>query len=574
MAHANEKVAAAFNELADLIELSGGDRFKVLAYRRVAAEVEAMVSDVSIMDDSQIAAIRGVGKATASKIRELLETGTMRKLFEIRASVPPSLLELTALPGLGPKTVMQLYRATGIASIEELQRALERGQLRTIKGLGPKTERRISESIATMGSGPKRWSLEEALLIAERITAQLDATGYASQVMVAGSLRRMKESIGDIDILVASDNPSGSMSTFVELDEVERVVASGTTKSSVIVGRGLQVDLRVVKAEEMGAAAQYFTGSKEHNVRVREIAVKAKMKLSEYGLEKVDGGSRVAGSAETEIYDALGLQFPHPAIRENRGEIEAAIEGVLPSLLSIEDVRGDLHTHSTYSDGVGTMEEMIDAASKRGYEYFAITDHGGSTHVRSVRPELIPRQSEELSRLRIRYPGMRILHGVEMDIGIDGELIFPDASLATFDLVIASIHDHFELPAHEMTRRIIRAIEHPLVNIVAHPTARRIGKRPGVSFDLDQVFAAAAANHVALEVNSTPSRLDLRDDHIRHAKSFGCRFVIDTDAHGPSRLDRMRLGVGTAQRGWLTAQEVINTWPIEKLLGFLAKKKG
>lgn len=572
MPRINDQVAAAFNELADLMEISGADRFRVLAYRRVANEIGAQAKDLSVMSEKELSALRGVGKATAAKIGEFLQTGTMRKLEDARASVPPGLLEMTALPGLGPKTVLLIHEELGVASIADLKEALKGERLRTIRGLGPKTEESLARSLKHFASGEKRIDLEKALVVADDLLEPLRASGIVSRAEYAGSLRRMRETIGDIDILVASRKPKQVGALFGSMDPVKETRAAGGTKTTIITTDGIQADLRVVAPDEFGAALQYFTGSKEHNVRVREIAVKKRLKLSEYGLFRVEGTERVAGRTEAGVYRALGMQLPPPTMRENHGEIESALAGGLPRLIELKDVRGDLHSHSRHSDGMSSIHEIASAAADLRYEYYAITDHGGSSHVRSVSPAQMEKQIEEIEQVRREFAGkMTILHGMEVDIGPEGDLTFPADLLSQLDLVIMSVHDSFDLDRQTMTSRLLRALEHPWVNIFGHPTARRIGRRPPIEFDMAKVFSVAKGRGVALEINSTPTRLDLKDDHIRLARDIGCRFAISTDSHGPSRLRRMRLGVGMAQRGWLTKSDVINSWPLPKLTKFLAK---
>ncbi|HVF11901.1 MAG TPA: helix-hairpin-helix domain-containing protein, partial [Actinomycetota bacterium] len=405
MPRINDQVAAAFNELADLMEISGADRFRVLAYRRVASEIGAQARDLTAMSDKELSSLRGVGKATAGKIEEFLKTGTMRKLEDARASVAPGLLELTALPGLGPKTALLIHQELGVASIADLKEALKGERIRTIRGLGPKTEETLSRSLKNFVSGEKRIDLEKALLLADSLLEPLRAAGMVAKAEYAGSLRRMRETIGDIDILVASREPKQVGSLFGSMDTVSETRAAGGTKTTVITSDGMQADLRVVAPDEFGAALQYFTGSKEHNVRVREIAVKKGMKLSEYGLFKVEGAEKIAGKTESEVYEALGMQLPPPTMRENHGEIELALSGDLPRLIELKDVRGDLHSHSRYSDGMSSIQEMASAAADLGYVYYAITDHGGSNHVRSVSPEHLEKQIEEVEQVRGRFAG-------------------------------------------------------------------------------------------------------------------------------------------------------------------------
>lgn len=571
MPRANDEVAAAFAELADLMELSGGNKFRILANRRVSETVENLSSDLENMSEKDLTELRGIGKGTAYKIVEFLKTGTMEQLEELRAVVPGGVREMTALPGVGPKKAMLLHTELGVSTLEELRDAITSGRLRDVKGMGPKTEESLLRSLRRRRAPEeRRVLLEPALVTAEEILAELESAKVAERLSYAGSLRRMRETIGDIDLLAAGGDPEKIMDAFTELDGVVRVAARGTTKSTVITRSGLQVDLRVVAPDEWGAALQYFTGSKDHNVKVREHAVKLGFKLSEYGLFRVKGGERVAAATEEEIYEALGMQTPVPTIREDRGEVELALRGELPDPLDVRDVRGELHTHSTYSDGVASVDEMADAAAARGYRYFAITDHGDPRWRMATNLE---RQQEEVAALNRRFDGkLTVLHGVEMSIRGDGSFALDDEVLSRFDLVIASVHDALSQDASTMTRRLLRALEHPAVNILGHPTGRRIGKRPPISFDLDEVFQAAAKSKVALEISGHPERLDLRDEHVRHARKHACLFTVNTDSHRPEGLKRMRFGVATAQRGWAQKEEVVNTWPLSKLRRFLSKQ--
>lgn len=571
MPRANDEVAAAFAELADLMEIVGGDRFRILANRRVAEMIATLGSDIGKMSEKELTGLRGVGKGTAQRIIEQLTKGSMQHLEDMRALVPAGVRDMTRLPGVGPKKAMVLFKELGVSTLDELRSSIKAGKLREIRGMGPKTEKALLAAL-TRREAPqeRRILLEPALLTAEEMVAGLGEAGVAERVSYAGSLRRMKETIGDVDLLAAAREPHKVMDTFVELPNVVRVAARGTTKSTVITHSGLQVDLRVVAPDEWGAALQYFTGSKDHNVKVREHAVKRGFKLSEYGLFKVDGGERVAAETEEEVYAALGMQTPLPTMREDKREVELALKGELPQVVELGDIKGELHAHSTYSDGVASVGEMATTAAELGYEYFAITDHGSGRWQMGAN---VGRQRDEVASINRTYDGkMTLLHGVEMSIRADGGFGFSDEILEGFDLVIASVHDAMGQDVATMTARIIKAIDHPEVNILGHPTGRRIGKRPPIEFDLEAVFEAAAERNVALEISGHPERIDLRDEHVRIARRFGCKFAINTDSHRPEGLSRMRLGVATAQRGWASKEEVINTWPLSKLRQFVAKQ--
>lgn len=571
MPRRNDEVARAFDELADLLEIAGADRFKILAYRRVAEELRATARDISTMGERELAGLRGVGRATASKIREAIETGTMGKLEEARASVPRGIREMTALPGLGPRKALLLHSQLGIATLEQLDRAIKEQRLRAIKGLGRKTEENLARALAAFRGAEHRVPIDLALDVAESMLADLNSSGLVTQSAYCGSLRRMKETIGDVDLLASGTDARAIMSRFTGRAGAGSVTARGPTRSSVTTGEGISVDLRVVTPGEFGAALQYFTGSKEHNVRVREIAVKQGYKLSEYGLFRVSDNVRVAGATEEEVYHALGLQTPPPTMRENRGEIELAARGELPHLVELSDLRGDLHSHTTFSDGVAGVRQMALAAADEGHGYLAITDHLDAS-VKSHSVQSILQQAEEIRAVNRELGGaITILQGVEVDIGREGDLALPDAILAEVDLVIASIHRRFGLGPEAMTARVVKALSHPAVNIFGHPTGRWLGSRPAAEFDLATVFRTARDHGVALEVNSNPARLDLKDDHLRLAKELGCMFSIATDAHNPAQLRRMRLGAGMAQRGWLSASEVINTRALPDLRRLLAK---
>jgi DNA polymerase (family X) len=570
MAPTNDQLAAAFDELADLSEITGADRFRVLAYRRAAATLRGLVRNASSMPETELSRLQGIGKATASKIRELAEKGRMVKLDELRAGVPPGVRRMTEVAGLGPKRAMLLHQRLGISDLDELREAAEEGRLRQLDGFGEKTELNLLQALSRHEGGERRMLLGIALVVAEGLVAELAAHPAVERVSYAGSLRRMRETIGDVDLLVATREPAAVMDAFGALPAVDRVVARGPTKSTVVTQESIQVDLRAVAPDEWGAALQYFTGSKDHNVKVREHAVRLGFKLSEYGLFRVDDETRVAAETEEDVYAALGMQTPPPTIREDRGEVALALRHCLPRLVQREDLQGDLHSHSTWSDGKATILEMARAAADRGLRYLAVTDHAPGPTSRNIRPDRIEPQAKEIAEVNEALGGrIVVLQGIEANIGPDGDLDFPDEILARFDLVVASLHEHLDMEGEAMTRRVLKALRNPCVRVFGHPTARYIGRRPPAAWDPEVVFAAAAEHGVALEVNGNPKRLDLRDDHVALARELGCLFSIDSDAHWPADFDRLRLGVFTAQRGWVTPDLVVNARPLDAFRSFL-----
>lgn len=575
MRRENDGSASVLAELADLLELHEANRFRVLTYRRAADVVSSISQNVAELSQDELTAIRGIGKSVAAKIREYVETGTIADLEELRSDIPAGVRVLTELPGLGPKRAMTLYRALGVATLDDLRRAADQQRVREVKGFGQKAEENILRALDEYrgGSHGRRVRLDTALTVAEEMLGALEGSDAVAGSLYAGSLRRMRESIGDVDLLAASDRPSEVMELFCALPNVVRVEARGETKSTVLTTSGLQVDLRVVPPDAYGAALQYFTGSKAHNVAVREHAVRRGYKLSEYGLFRAEDDVCVASASEEEIYGRLGMAWIPPTLREDRGEVQAALAGELPTLVEVSDIRGDLQSHTTYSDGTTSVGDMARAAAARGYAYYAVTDHGRRLGMKSLSLSDIERQREEVRQADEELGRrMAVLHGVELNIGRDGELDYPDDVLEGFDVVVASIHHQMDQDAARITKRLLRAIEHPCVHIIGHPTGRRIGRRRPYEFDFEAVFAAAARHQVAVEVNASPERLDLPDEHVRWAREQGVRFVISTDAHGPAGLDDMRYGVATAQRGWVTPAEVINTWPLGRLRRFLAKR--
>ncbi len=557
----NEAVAALLREYAELTVITGGDPFRVRNYERAAKSVAGQPSEVSAMTDAELRRVPGVGKSIAAKIAEFRDTGSMAALEELRAQVPPGVLELTKVPGLGPRRALQLNRELGITDASQLAEAIKAGKLRGLDGFGVKSEERILRGLSVLNDD--RVTLNVALPVATELVDAL--TPLTERCSYAGSLRRWRETIGDIDILAATTEPAPVVARFIE--HATEVVVSGPTKTTIRTASGLSADLRVIEPDVWGAAQQYFTGSQAHNVAVRALAVRGGMKLSEYGLFR--GEELIVSRTEEEVYAALGMQWVPPPMREDTGEVEAALRGKLPSLVSVENLRGDLHTHTDLTDGVASLAEMIHAAERRGYSYYAVTDHAPNLVMQRMTDEKMLAQRAELNMFN---SSMELLHGTELNIAPDGSVDWDGDFLAAFDIRVASVHSHFDLDRRAMTFRFITACENPYVNIIGHPLTRKFGRRPPVDVDLAELFRACARTGTALEINASPERLDLPSDHIRAARDAGVKFAIDTDAHSVPHLDNMKYGVGQAQRGWLTPDDVINTWPLEKLREFLAKR--
>jgi DNA polymerase (family 10) len=569
MAWFNEEIAGLLREYAELTQITGGDVFRARNYEKAARSVRGWGDDIGQLDVTALRAIPGVGASIAAKIAEYRESGSIRALDELRAKIPPGVLELTRVPGLGPKRALQLNRDLGVRSVDDLAAAIKAGRLDGLAGFGARSEERIAAGIEVYRQGRERVLLDVALRTA---TEMVDAlTPLSQRCAYAGSLRRWRETIGDIDILAAADDSAPLMAAFSAGHEV---VASGPTKTTVRTASGLTADLRVVPLDAWGAALQYFTGSVAHNVAVRQIAVKQKLKLSEYGLFDAETNRLIVSRTEEEVYERLGLAWVPPAMREDHGEIELAAQGRIPRLVRVDDLRGDLHTHTDLTDGVASLETMADAARRRGYEYYAVTDHAPDLIMQRMTDEKMLAQREQVRALDAHLTGgLALLHGSELNIGPDGSVDWDADFLAGFDICVASVHSHFEQSRAEMTRRFVAACENPHVNVIGHPTTRRMGKRPPVEVDFGELFRACARTGTALEINASPQRLDLPSDHIRAARDAGVRFAIDSDAHSVSDLGNMPYGAGTAQRGWLTPDDVINTWPLDRLRTFLRKDR-
>ncbi|MFD8861393.1 DNA polymerase/3'-5' exonuclease PolX [Streptomyces vinaceus] len=573
MARANEKVEALLQEYADLIAISGGDSFKARAYEKAARAIGGHPADVAGLDVKGLREIPNVGRSIAEKIVEYLGTGHVPDIEARRAAVPAGVRALTAIPGLGPRKALVLYEELGVSSVEQLEQAIHEERLRDLKGFGEQTEQNILHGISVLKNADGRILLGAAMGIAEQIVAEMERIPGCVRCTYAGSLRRMRETIGDVDVLVAAEKSAPFMTALAELPLVADVIAHGAKKTSVRTGTGLQVDLRVLPPASWGAGLQYFTGSKAHNIRTRALAVRQGLKLSEYGLFDAESGKSLASETEEEVYARLGLPWIPPALREDRGEVAAGLKGELPALVAEGDIRGDLHTHTDLTDGLAPLEDMVAAAAARGYAYYAVTDHAPDLAMQRMTEEKILAQREQLRALDRTVRGMRLLHGTELNIGLDGGLDWPDEFLAGFDLCVASVHSHFGQSRTAMTRRFIRACENPHVAVIGHPTTRRIGRRPGVDADFDAVFEACARTGTALEINAHPERLDLGDEDILRAKRYGVKFAVNSDAHATTHLPYLRYGVGTAQRGWLTKDDVINTWPWTRLHRFLRGKR-
>ncbi|MDT0382194.1 DNA polymerase/3'-5' exonuclease PolX [Streptomyces sp. DSM 42041] len=569
MARPNDDVAALLQEYADLVQISGGDAFKARAYEKAARAIGGHHTDVSTLDARALRDIPNVGRSIADKVAAYLTTGTMPEVEQARARIPDGVRRLMAIPTLGPKKALTLYETLGISSVPALREAIEAERLRDLKGFGPKTEENILHGIDVLQASGGRVRLAQAAETAEAVVAALTAIDGCERCTWAGSLRRMRETVGDLDILVAARRSAPFMDALTRLPHVAETLAHGTKKTSVRTTDGLQIDLRVVPPGSWGAALIYFTGSKAHNIRIRERAVRHKLKLSEYGLFHTETGRKIAARTEEDVYRRLGLPWIPPTLREDRGEVAAALRGELPVTVTDADIRGDLHTHTDLTDGLASLEDMVDAAARRGLEYYAVTDHAPDLVMQRMTDEKALAQRDAVRALDGRHRGMRLLHGTELNIDPDGGVDWDAEFLAGFDVCVASVHSHFRQSRDALTRRLVRACENPHVHIIGHPTTRILGKREPVDADLDAVFAAAARTGTALEINSHPNRLDLNDENILRAKRHGVKFAIDTDAHSVRDLEYHRFGVGTAQRGWLTTDDVINTWPLPRLLRHL-----
>ncbi|NIA06152.1 MAG: DNA polymerase/3'-5' exonuclease PolX [Actinobacteria bacterium] len=569
----NRELASIFEQMADLLEILGQDPFRINSYRKVARIVGDLTEDIEgLWKQGRVGELPGVGKNTAGRIDEYCKTGRITAHQELLKQVPAGLPELLDISGLGPKTIAKVWRQLEVTSLDELQQVIDDGRLAELPGLGQKKAKQIARGIVFRQKTAGRTPLGIALPIAEDLAEQLSRIAGVSRVEIAGSARRRCETIGDVDLLVQAGQGKKVIEAFTKFDGISEVLAAGTTKASVLLKEGFQVDVRVVSKKSFGAALAYFTGSKAHNVAVRGIAVDKKLKLNEYGLFK--GERRIAGADESGIYSKLGLDFVVPEIREDRGEIQAAQNGTLPNLLEISDIRGDLHMHTTASDGTTTIEELAQAAKDMGYEYIAVTEHSGSSAIaHGLNAERLLEQIEKVRQADIRIKGIKILASAEVDILADGSLDYPPKVLDKLDLVTASIHSGLAGSAQKVTFRLLKAMESPYVDIIGHPTGRLLGQREAMDLDMAQIIATAAERQIALELNSHWVRLDLKDVHLRMAKEHGVKIALCTDAHSVEDLQNIRYGIWTARRGWLQASDVLNAKTAEELVEWVNARR-
>ena len=570
----NKELAKIFERMADILEFLGENPFRIRTYRRVATLIEELPEDVeTAFYTKKLHHMSGIGESTLLKIEEFLKTGTLKKYEELRRMVPEDLLELLDVPGVGPKTLKIAYEQLGIKTKQEFIEALKKGRFNKVRGFGPLKAMKILKGLEIWEKSKERIALIEAYPIAQDVVEYMKRLKVIENISVAGSIRRMKETIGDIDILVSAKKEHWREihEHFVKYSEKTEVLAKGETKSSVVLKSGRQVDLRTVEPESWGAALQYFTGSKQHNIRIRDIAKEKGLKVNEYGVFKADTEEKLGGRTEEEVYNLLGMQWIPPEIREDWGEIELALEHKLPRLVELKDIKGDLHMHTTWSDGVNSLEEMVETAYKLGYQYIVIGDHSQSARVANgLTPERYKQQWKEIERLNKIYnpKGFYILRGAEVDILPDGSLDLPDEILEQFDFVVASVHSRFE---QDNTERIIKAMENPYVNMIGHPTGKQYGYREGYPVDINKLIEVAKETGTALELNT--QRMDLSPENVRKCMEAGVYIGIVTDAHSARQLHLLHIGVGLARRGWATPDKVINTFDLEKLREFVMAKR-
>jgi DNA polymerase (family 10) len=573
----NSEVAKVFQDIADLLELKGENLFKIRAYQKAARAIEHHPKELRVMIDEgeDLQSIPGVGEAIAKKTTELITTGKLEYYENLKAEFPQGITNLLAIPGIGPKTANKLSSELGISSVDELERAINEGRVAKLFRLGEKTADNILHQIQALRRKDQRIPIGEALPIVEEIMVALRSVPGVRNLTPAGSLRRFRETVGDIDLMGTADNPEEVIDAFVVLPHVRQVLAQGSTKASVIVSGGLQVDLRMVEHDSFGSLLQYFTGNKQHNISLREKERKQGLKLSEYGITVVATGELEKFSTEEEFYHRLGLQYIPPELREAQGEIEKAEQGAIPKLVELSDIKGDLHTHTEWSDGHDSIEELALAAKDMGYQYIAITEHSagrGIAHGLDV--DRLSEQVAEIKALNERLTGIRVLTGTEVDIRADGSLDLPHEILSELDMVTAAVHSAMNQSEEKMTRRVINAIENPDVDMIAHPTCRLIGEREPVAINLEAIFQAAAKYNKIMEINAMPERLDLRDIHAFRARDLGVKLAIGTDAHSIAHLGFMRFGVGVARRAWCQPHHILNTLPLAELLGVLNRNAG
>jgi len=568
----NQFVADILNEIADLLDIKGEIFFKTRAYRIAAQAIEVLEEDIEIVvSEDRLTSISGIGAAIAKKITEIVETGRLKYLEELTQEIPNGLLDLLKIQSLGPKKVASLYRNLGITSIKKLRDACLQGKLRNLDGFGVITELNILRGIALLEKTSGRALLNVAFSDGNNYIEYLKNCDKIDAINIAGSLRRMKETIGDVDILASSNHPNIVMEYFIKYPDVDRVLLKGSTKTSVILYDNLQVDLRVVKKESYGAALQYFTGSKEHNVAMRSLAIKKGFKLNEYGLFDKETETYITGKTEGEIYNKLDLDYIEPELRENSGEIEAAKKKQLPKLVGYDDILGDFHVHSNWSDGSNSIEEIVQVAKNLGYRFVCITDHSQSLRVANGLSESrVDKKIKKIQELNKKNSDFKIYCGTECDIKADGTMDYRNSVLKKFDVVYGGIHTSFKMDRPTATKRIVKAMENNYVHAVAHPTCRMIGRREPFDLDMEEIMDVAKKTDTFLEINAFPDRLDLKDTHVKLAKERGVKVILGSDAHFIANLPFMRFGIATARRGWLEKKDILNTYSthdIEKILG-------
>lgn len=568
----NADIAAMFTEIADLLEIEGENAFRIRAYRNAARELEAMGKPVAerVANDEDLTRLPAIGEDLAAKIEEIVATGRCRALEKLRKQLPPTITTLLKVPGLGPKRVKTLYRELKIGSLAALEDAAREGAIRKLSGFGEKTEAAILEALEQHAEEEHRFKLAIAAQYAEPLTAYLEKSRNVAQVIIAGSYRRARETVGDLDILVTTRGASDVMERFTHYDEVRDVLSHGETRATVILQCGLQVDLRVVPQASFGAALHYFTGSKAHNIAIRRLGQQKKLKINEYGVFR--GDERIAGATEDEVFAAVDLPWMAPELRENHGEIEAARAGKLPDLIDVDDLRGDLHAHTKATDGHHSLKEMAEAAAQRGFAYLAITEHSRHlTMVHGLDARRLRQQCAEIDEINGKLRGLRLLKGIEVDILEDGHLDLPDELLSELDVVVGAVHSKFNLSRAKQTERILRAMDHRYFTLLAHPSGRLIGTREAYAVDMPRIIRHAHERGCYLELNAHPERLDLIDAHCQLAHDEGVLVAINSDAHRTSDFDNLRFGIGQARRGWLEKKDVLNTRTLKQLLPLLRR---
>ncbi len=578
MAGGHDSLAALFRELTELTILEEGapNSFRARAYEKAMQVVASHRGDLGALSEKQLTALDGIGPSTARKIREFYQSGTIAKLEELRKKYPPEFVELGKIPGLGPKTLLRLRSELGVRNLQDLRAALENQKLRGVAGLGEKLEQKLLAATARMGEAgqEQRRPIAEAMPIARELVQALEALPGVERAAYCGSLRRLRETVADVDIVVAAREAAPVREAFLTMPWVRSVIGSGDTKTSVLTAIGLQVDLRIVEPRQWGAACQYFTGSRNHNIKLRQRALARGLLLNEYGLSRADTEEVIASETEEAIYQALDLPYIPPPMREDCGEIEAAEAGELPRALSLEDMRGDLHVHTSLSgDGRSSLGEILASAAARGYTYLALTDHAENLAMSGATREELFRQRVMVDDLRASFPDMALLHGSELNIARDGSLDYDPAFRRTLEWCVAGVHSHFDLPRDEQTRRILTAMEDPTVDAIAHLSGRRIGRRPGIELDVAAVLEKAASTDTAIEINASLARLDATGDVLRQARGMDVTFVISTDTHHTRAFDRMAWGVLQAARGFVDPARVANTWPRERFLDWVRRRR-